>query len=129
MKSTASAPGKAILFGEHFVVYGVKAILCAIDKRITVTAEIIPENKITITSNIGELELPTRKQITEIKSPIKPFYYLADKMLEKYNQGSGMKITVESEIPAGVLLTIITLCKIITNMSLNLTYLLVITIK
>jgi mevalonate kinase len=38
LKSKASAPGKVILFGEHFVVYGVKAILCAIDKRITVTA-------------------------------------------------------------------------------------------
>ena len=102
MKSKASAPGKVILFGEHFVVYGIKAILCAIDKRITVTAESIPENKIIIKSNIGELELPIRKQITEIKSPLKPFYYLADKMLEKHNQNSGIKITVESEIPTGV---------------------------
>ncbi|HSA77211.1 MAG TPA: galactokinase family protein, partial [Nitrosarchaeum sp.] len=45
MISKASAPGKVILFGEHFVVYGIKAILCAIDKRVTVTAERIPENK------------------------------------------------------------------------------------
>ena len=33
----ASAPGKVILFGEHFVVYGSTAILSSIDKRITVT--------------------------------------------------------------------------------------------
>ena len=39
MKSKASAPGKVILFGEHFVVYGIKAILCSINKRVTVTAE------------------------------------------------------------------------------------------
>ncbi len=47
MKSVASAPGKVILFGEHFVVYGVKAILCAIDKRITATSQFINEKKNT----------------------------------------------------------------------------------
>ena len=77
MKSKASAPGKVILFGEHFVVYGVKAILCAINKRITVTAEKINENKISIKSNIGNLESESGKSISEIDSPLKPFYYLA----------------------------------------------------
>jgi mevalonate kinase len=48
LKSKASAPGKVILFGEHFVVHGVKAILCAINKRITVTAEKIEGGKISI---------------------------------------------------------------------------------
>ena len=102
MKSKASAPGKIILFGEHFVVYGVKAILCAIDRRITVTAEKIPEKKISIKSNIDEVEFPVNKQITEIDSPLKPFYYLANKMIEKYNHTAGIKIFVESEIPSGV---------------------------
>ncbi|MCV0372257.1 MAG: mevalonate kinase [Nitrosarchaeum sp.] len=102
MKTKASAPGKVILFGEHFVVYGVKAILCAIDKRITVTAEDIPERKISIKSNIGELEYPTSRPTSEIKSPLKPFYYLANKMLEKHKQHQGIKIVVESEIPTGV---------------------------
>ncbi|MFB5612836.1 MAG: galactokinase family protein, partial [Nitrosarchaeum sp.] len=55
MKSNASAPGKVILFGEHFVVYGVKAILCAINKRVTVSANKIQENTILIKSNIGNL--------------------------------------------------------------------------
>jgi len=31
LKSIASAPGKIILFGEHFVVHGTDAILAAID--------------------------------------------------------------------------------------------------
>ncbi len=57
MKSKASAPGKVILFGEHFVVYGVKAILCAINKRVTVTAEKNEEEEISIKSNIGDLIL------------------------------------------------------------------------
>jgi mevalonate kinase len=100
LKSKASAPGKVILFGEHFVVYGVKAILCAINKRITVTAEKIDGGKISIQSNIGNLELEPGKSISEINSPLKPFYYLADKMLK--NENTGIKIIVESDIPLGV---------------------------
>ncbi|MDH5418680.1 MAG: mevalonate kinase, partial [Nitrosopumilus sp.] len=61
MKSKASAPGKVILFGEHFVVYGIKAVLCAINKRITVTAEKVDGDKISIKSNIGNLELGPNK--------------------------------------------------------------------
>lgn len=102
MISKASAPGKVILFGEHFVVYGIKAILCAIDKRVTVTAEKIPENKILIKSNIGELEVPLNKSIGEINSPLKPFFYLANKIINKHNQPGGIKIFVKSEIPSGV---------------------------
>jgi len=100
--SKASAPGKVILFGEHFVVYGIKAILCAIDKRVTVAAEKIPENKIIIKSNIGELEVSLNKSMNEISSPLKPFVYLANKMIKKYNQSEGIKIYVKSEIPSGV---------------------------
>ncbi len=102
MISKASAPGKVILFGEHFVVYGIKAILCAIDKRVTVTAERIPENKIIIKSNIGELEVSLNKSMNEISSPLKPFVYLANKMIKKYNQSEGIKMYVKSEIPSGV---------------------------
>ena len=100
MKSKASAPGKVILFGEHFVVYGVKAILCAINKRVTVTAEKMEGGKISIQSNIGNLELEPGKLISEINSPLKPFYYLANKMLK--NENVGIKIIVESDIPLGV---------------------------
>ena len=100
MKSKASAPGKVILFGEHFVVYGVKAILCAINKRITVTAEEIDEKKISIKSNIGELELEPNKPMSEINSPLKPFYYLANKLIK--DQNCGIQINVQSDIPLGV---------------------------
>ena len=100
MKSKASSPAKVILFGEHFVVYGVKAILCAIDKRVTVTAETIKENKISIKSNIGNLELEPNKDISQINSPLKPFYYLANMLIK--NQKTGIQINVESDIPLGV---------------------------
>ena len=99
MKSIASAPGKVILFGEHFVVYGVKAILCSINKRVRVTAEKTSERKISINSKIGKLELEPDKPISEINSPLKPFYYLANKSIE--NKDSGIRIQIDSEIPLG----------------------------
>ena len=99
MKSIASAPGKVILFGEHFVVYGVKAILCYINKRVTVTAEKTSERKISINSKIGKLELEPDKPISEINSPLKPFYYLANKAVE--NKDTGIHIQIDSEIPLG----------------------------
>ncbi len=100
MKSRASAPGKVILFGEHFVVYGVKAVLCAINKRVYVTAEKTDQKKIVIKSDIGELTLEPDKTVSEIKSPLRPFYYLADKMIK--NQDTGIKVIIESDIPPGV---------------------------
>lgn len=99
MKSKASAPGKVILFGEHFVVYGVKAILCSINKRVTVTAEKISEKKISINSEIGNIILEPNKSISEINSPLKPFYYLANKVIK--NQDTGIQINIDSEIPLG----------------------------
>lgn len=102
MKSKASAPGKIILFGEHFVVYGITAILCAINKRITVTTEKTSDNKISINSSVGNLVSSPKKPINEIDSQLRPFYYLADKMIQKYDNKSGMKITIDSEIPLGV---------------------------
>ena len=100
MKSKASSPGKVILFGEHFVVYGVKAILCSINKRVTVTAEKISDKKIVINSEIGNLILEPNKSISEINSPLKPFYYLANKVIK--NQNTGIQIKIDSEIPLGV---------------------------
>lgn len=99
MKSKASAPGKVILFGEHFVVYGIKSILCSINKRVTVTAEKTNERKISINSEIGTLVLDPDESITKINSPLKPFYYLANKALKDQNEG--LKIQIESEIPLG----------------------------
>jgi mevalonate kinase len=99
LKSKASAPGKVILFGEHFVVYGVKAILCSINKRVTVTAEKISERKISINSEIGNIVLEPNKSISEINSPLKPFYYLANKVIK--NQDTGIQINIDSEIPLG----------------------------
>jgi mevalonate kinase len=46
------------------------------------------------------LILQPNKPISEINSPLKPFYYLANKMIQ--NQNTGIKVIVESDIPLGV---------------------------
>ena len=79
--------------------YGVKAILCSINKRVTVTAEKINERKISINSEIGNIVLDPGKSISEINSPLKPFYYLANKVIK--NQNTGIQINIDSEIPLG----------------------------
>ena len=57
MISKAKAPGKIILFGEHFVVYGNRAILGAIDKYATVTSEKTNTQNILISSSLGHASI------------------------------------------------------------------------
>ena len=102
MKSVASAPGKVILFGEHFIVYGGKAILCSIDKRITVESELLDSDKIKITSNLGSLETSLSQPTSEIESLFRPVAYIAQKVLKRFHSKSGVKISIKSDIPAGV---------------------------
>ena len=56
--------------------------------------------KISINSEIGKLVLEPNKSILEINSPLKPFYYLANKAIE--NEDTGIHIEINSEIPLGV---------------------------
>ncbi|RDJ31661.1 MAG: mevalonate kinase [Crenarchaeota archaeon] len=102
MKSTASAPGKVILFGEHFVVHGTKAILCSIDKRVTVSSEIISDKKIIVKSDLGQISVNSSEPISKIKSSFKPFIFIAKKMMEEFNHNAGISIEINSEIPSGV---------------------------
>ena len=102
MKSIASAPAKIILFGEHFVVHGTKAILAAIDKRVTVTT-IFTENKtIKINSELGTIEVPILSSHEDVKTEFKPFVYLANKIINSEQNVNGLEITIDSDIPIGV---------------------------
>ena len=99
MKSVASAPAKIILFGEHFVVHGTKAILAAIDKRVTVTSSFTENKTIKINSQLGTLEVPMSSSHEEVKSELRPFVYLANKMINSHQDVNGLEITVNSDIP------------------------------
>ena len=102
MKSIASAPGKIILFGEHFVVHGTPAILAAIDKRVTVTSAFIDNNTIKVNSQLGTIEVPISSSYKEVKSEFRPFVFLANKMINSNQNVSGLEITIDSDIPIGV---------------------------
>ena len=102
MKSIASAPGKIILFGEHFVVHGTPAILAAIDKRVTVTSAFTDNNIIRVNSELGTLDVPVSSPYEEVKSEFRPFVYLANEMITSNQNVNGLEITINSDIPIGV---------------------------
>jgi len=100
LKSVASAPAKIILFGEHFVVHGTKAILAAIDKRVTVTSTFTDNKTIKVNSQLGTIEVPISSSHEEVKSEFRPFVYLAEFFSDQNH--SGLEITIDSDIPIGV---------------------------
>jgi len=102
LKSIASAPGKIILFGEHFVVHGTKAILAAIDKRVTVTTTFTDNKTIKVNSELGMLEVQISSSYEEAKSEFRPFIFLANKMINSNQNVSGLEVTIDSDIPIGV---------------------------
>jgi len=102
LKSIASAPGKIILFGEHFVVHGTKAILAAIDKRVTVTSTFTDNKTIKVNSQLGTIEVPISSSHEEVKNEFRPFVYLANKIINSEQNTSGLEITINSDIPIGV---------------------------
>jgi len=102
LKSIASAPGKIILFGEHFVVHGTKAILAAIDKRVTVTSTFTENKTIKVNSQLGTLEVPISSSYEEVKSEFRPFVYLANKIINSNQNVNGLEVTIDSDIPIGV---------------------------
>lgn len=101
MKSVASAPAKVILFGEHFIVYGGKAILCSINKRITVESQLTNSDKIEISSKLGNVSISKSELIQNVSPIFRPVVYIAQKTLRQFG-GSGLKILISSEIPAGI---------------------------
>ncbi len=102
MKSIASAPGKVILFGEHFVVYGLKAILGSIDRRVTVTSMKTDDNNIVIKSSLGQASMPSSGSYDQVKGAFRPFTYIAKKMIDKFQYNGGLEVIIESDIPSGV---------------------------
>ncbi|MDC8437724.1 MAG: mevalonate kinase [Candidatus Nitrosotenuis sp.] len=102
MKSIASAPGKIILFGEHFIVYGGRAILCSIDRHITVESELTDTGKIEIRSDLGQATILRDDPMDRVDQVLRPIAFVAQRMLREFNSGSGMRVVVTAGFPAGV---------------------------
>ena len=101
MKSIATAPGKVILFGEHFVVHGIQAVLGAIDKRVTVTSSRRDDEIIFIESILGKLAVQNSDSVENVDKKFRPFVHIAKKTLERHGN-RGISIKIDSEIPPGV---------------------------
>jgi len=112
-KIRASVPAKVILFGEHFVVYGKRALAAAINRRLVVEASSRERSgyhvKIASIPTFGlEMDLVTGE---EKARPYKDYDAAANAIAyvresiryleEKYGigEGEGVEIEIKSEIP------------------------------
>lgn len=107
MQIKASAPGKAILFGEHAVVYGKPAIAVAIKKHAHVTIKERSDTQINLEitgMNVRaflNLEDETIRCTDEQKETgIIKYVLKALKLIQKESH-RGMDITLEIEMPVG----------------------------
>jgi mevalonate kinase len=101
LTSIAKAPGKIILFGEHFVVYQNRAILGAINKYATVTTEKTNTDNILISSSLGQSSIQKDEDVSNVEKKFRPFFYIAKQVIEKNNFEKGITIKIESDIPIG----------------------------
>ena len=101
MTSISKAPGKIIIFGEHFVVYGNRAILGAINKYAIVTSEKTNTDNILISSSLGQSSIQKDQDVEKVEKKFRPFFYIAKQVILKNNFDKGIRIQIESDIPIG----------------------------
>ncbi len=103
MHVKASAPGKAILFGEHAVVYGKPAIAMAISKRSCV--EVLEGSTSNINVNIKDLGIKGCIDFNSgaiiSDSPKKGILKYILESIKKVHDGSGIDINIDVNIPIG----------------------------
>ena len=102
----ASAPGKVILFGEHFVVYGVPAIVAAIDLRARAIASARTNGSVRVEApDLGFSGLFTPKGFRAERGgerageALKPIFVAVDGVRRALGRGEGLDIRVSSSIP------------------------------
>lgn len=107
-RARASAPAKAILFGEHFVVYGRPAILASIDRRVHVDARARKDDRITVRSNMGFSgsfstdKLRAVKRERRFRSMVQPVLVAAGDAMRKFDASIGLDLAIRSEFPQAV---------------------------
>ncbi len=108
MKAVAIAPGKVILYGEHFVVYNVPAIVMAIDRVVKVSVSIREDGSLRICSDLGfacEYKNGAAKPLMGGKKSVsflEPVRIAAKTVLDHFDERKGLNIDVYSTIPSSV---------------------------
>jgi len=106
-RARASAPGKVILFGEHFVVYGKPAILASIDKRVYVDAVARNDDKVAIKSNMGFKGTFNKHDLESVKekkfrSLVQPVLAAANDAMQEFDASTGLDLSIRAEFPHAV---------------------------
>ena len=119
MISKATAPGKIILFGEHFVVHGTRAVVGAINKVVTVTSEKNDTAAISISSTLGKTTIPITEEVETVEKKFRPFFFIAKEVISDHNFKNGINILIESEIPIGAGLGSSSACCVAASASIS----------
>jgi mevalonate kinase len=104
---SASAPGKVILFGEHFVIYNNVAIVTAINRRCFAKAESTQNLDIRITGdqrmgcNLDGLQSAGKLVPSYGNKMLRPISTLCRSILSEISLGTGLEIQMKSELPIG----------------------------
>ena len=107
LKATASAPGKVILIGEHFVVYGETALVMAINRYIQVSVETRTDSIIHISSSLGASGFFEGNKFRSeggagSREILEPIRIAAETTMNSLNERYGLNIEVTSTIPMAV---------------------------
>jgi mevalonate kinase len=94
----ASAPGSMMLLGEYAVLHGKHALVCAIDRRITVTLSPRTDNEVVINSDLGKLAVAL-----DVLAKVPPFQFVTGTLI-KYSDAmpSGCDIKINAEFSTQV---------------------------
>ena len=94
-RMSASAPGSIMITGEHAVVYGHPAIVCAIDQRVTVTAMPQDNRQVQIFSEISD-PVVVALDTFEVSGPMR--FVLAALALYRHRLPFGLRLDIVSQI-------------------------------
>lgn len=95
MTITASAPGSVMITGEHAVVYGHPAIVCAIEQRVTVRLKTLDVPELQITSEIAP---PAQIALQDL--PVEGPYRFVSQAVALYRDhlSAGIALEITSQI-------------------------------
>lgn len=94
MSYKASAPGSVMMLGEYAVLYGKPALVCAIDRRVTVTYIPRPDDVIHIESS-GYSGYETNLQQLKIEKPFQFVLGVFEHFRPKLRRGADIRISTD----------------------------------
>lgn len=106
MKACSSAPGKVILLGEHFVVFGQPALVIAINRQVTVKVSKRKDKALRLVSDLGISGIFENEKFrlenggNDSKIFLEPVRIAAQTVLDKFEVSQGFDIEIYSNIPA-----------------------------